>query len=384
MAAPASDLRCLPDGPSDGITDLRYFTDANDVELLASTSWDGSLRIHNTDKATNKLMCQQNMDAGPLLSLSSCPSGKSLFVGGLDGSVRKLDIEKSIVSTIGYHSSEDMDTDTDMTSTACSCLVSLSFDDETSTTIVASAGWDSTFYLWDVENTNANVDTVAKPIATIKLPDKAFSMDVDPSRGNRIAIATSGRRLCIIDVTRTRTISGNDENNDNKYTYEAKMVMDRESSLKYQSRVCRFFPNGVGLAVGSIEGRVAVEFLNELDVDSNGVKRYAFKCHRAESTVYPVNAIAFHPTFGTFATGGCDGGTVTWDGLHKKKLTILPSVPSSVAALAFNGKGNELAIASSYTFEEGERGDGMGIGGAGKDEIYVRSMEDVEVQPKKK
>jgi len=185
-------------------------------------------------------------------------------------------------------------------------------------------------------------------------------------------------------VTRTRTISGNDENNDNKYTYEAKMVMDRESSLKYQSRVCRFFPNGVGLAVGSIEGRVAVEFLNELDVDSNGVKRYAFKCHRAESTVYPVNAIAFHPTFGTFATGGCDGGTVTWDGLHKKKLTILPSVPSSVAALAFNGKGNELAIASSYTFEEGERGDGMGIGGAGKDEIYVRSMEDVEVQPKKK
>lgn len=68
--------------------------------------------------------------------------------------------------------------------------------------------------------------------------------------------------------------------------------------------------------------------------------------------------------------------------MHKKKLTILPSVPSSVAALAFNGDGSELAIASSYTFEEGERGDG--VGGAGKDEIYVRTMKDVEVQPKKK
>lgn len=250
--------------------------------------------------------------------------------------MRKFDIEKSTVSTIGYHSPENMDTDvdTDMTSSACSCLASLSFEDETSTSIVASAGWDSNFYLWDLDDVNANGDGISKPIATVKLPDKAFSMDVDPSRGNRIAIATSGRRLCIIDVTRTRTSSDSDSGNN----YEAKMVMDRESSLKYQSRVCRFFPNGVGLAVGSIEGRVAVEFLNELGVDSNGVKRYAFKCHRAESTVYPVNAIAFHPTFGTFATGGCDGGTVTWDGLHKKKLTILPSVPSSVAALVFNGE----------------------------------------------
>eukprot|EP00961_Rhodomonas_salina_P281251 3800060-Rhodomonas_salina.1 len=24
-------------------------------------------------------------------------------------------------------------------------------------------------------------------------------------------------------------------------------------------------------------------------------------------TVYPVNALAFHPSYGTFATGGCDG-----------------------------------------------------------------------------
>jgi len=37
-------------------------------------------------------------------------------------------------------------------------------------------------------------------------------------------------------------------------------------------------------------------------------RRYAFKCHRksdtGDNTVYPVNAIAFHPFFGTFASGG--------------------------------------------------------------------------------
>ena len=37
-------------------------------------------------------------------------------------------------------------------------------------------------------------------------------------------------------------------------------------------------------------------------------RKYAFKCHRRSEAgrdlVYPVNAIAFHPLFGTFATGG--------------------------------------------------------------------------------
>ena len=37
-------------------------------------------------------------------------------------------------------------------------------------------------------------------------------------------------------------------------------------------------------------------------------KKYAFKCHRkseaGRDVVFPVNAIAFHPIFGTFATGG--------------------------------------------------------------------------------
>lgn len=39
-------------------------------------------------------------------------------------------------------------------------------------------------------------------------------------------------------------------------------------------------------------------------------RRYAFKCHRTNEptaggdVIYPVNALAFHPTLGTFATGG--------------------------------------------------------------------------------
>ena len=105
------------------------------------------------------------------------------------------------------------------------------------------------------------------------------------------------------------------------------------------------------------------------------MKKYAFKCHRESTTVYPVNAIAFHPKYGTFATGGCDGTVVTWDGLHKKKLASLPKFATSIAALAYNHDGSELAIASSYTFEEGERDHP-------RDEIFVRPILDSECRPK--
>lgn len=67
--------------------------------------------------------------------------------------------------------------------------------------------------------------------------------------------------------------------------------------------------------------------------------------------------------------------TVTWDGFHRKRLTALPAFGTSIAALAFHPEGSELAIASSYTFEEGERDHP-------RDEIYVRRMLDTDCQPK--
>lgn len=89
-----------------------------------------------------------------------------------------------------------------------------------------------------------------------------------------------------------------------------------------------------------------------------------------------MNAIAFHPRFGTFATGGADGTVVFWDAEHKKRLTALSKFSAtSVAVLAFNHDGSELAIASSYTFEEGEREHP-------RDEIFIRKVMDEEIRPK--
>jgi mRNA export factor len=43
--------------------------------------------------------------------------------------------------------------------------------------------------------------------------------------------------------------------------------------------------------VGSIEGRVAVQHLD----DAQSGKNFTFKCHRDNNEVYSVNSIQFHP-----------------------------------------------------------------------------------------
>lgn len=71
--------------------------------------------------------------------------------------------------------------------------------------------------------------------------------------------------------------------------------------------------------------------------------------------IYPVNSIAFHKQYGTFATGGCDGTVNVWDGENKKRLYQYQRYPTSIAALAFSRNGSLLAVAASYTYEQGEK-----------------------------
>jgi cell cycle arrest protein BUB3 len=58
---------------------------------------------------------------------------------------------------------------------------------------------------------------------------------------------------------------------------------------------------------------------------------------------------------GTFVSGGSDGVVNVWDGANKKRIRQYPKYPSSISSLAFNCDGTSLAIASSYTFDEGEK-----------------------------
>jgi len=112
---------------------------------------------------------------------------------------------------------------------------------------------------------------------------------MDSHESYTVVVATANRRICVFDLRNTSS--------------SQLLTHDRESSLKYQTRTLRLFPDGTGFALGSIEGRVAIEYLDEIKAEQENKKKYAFKCHRVGDTVYPVNAIVFHPIYGTFATG---------------------------------------------------------------------------------
>mmetsp|Transcript_6495 Transcript_6495/g.14106 ORF Transcript_6495/g.14106 Transcript_6495/m.14106 type:complete len:377 (+) Transcript_6495:33-1163(+) len=373
MAQPPPEPTPLPSPPNDGVTSLAYLpqsidqTSNDNRQLLASTSWDGALRIHDTIAKSH--LTTQVMECGPILSMavpstSSATAGNgAVITGGMDGSIKQFDISSSSMSLIGLHAPTA--TAADAKKVACSCLSSLG---ESNPNLIASAGWDGKFYLWDVRSSGG------KAVSTLELPGKAFSMDASRD-GTKVVVATSGRRMCFFDIRKNALENAaDDDDGEDKENSIAKLLVDRESSLKFQTRCVKFFPDGVGMAVGSIEGRVAIEYLDDIDIQS-GKKKYAFKCHRVNDTIYPVNSISFHPILGTFATGGADGTVVTWDGANKKKLSTIAKLPTSIACLAFNDDGSQIAMASSYTFEEGERDHP-------RDEIYIRDVLESEIRPK--
>jgi cell cycle arrest protein BUB3 len=92
-------------------------------------------------------------------------------------------------------------------------------------------------------------------------------------------------------------------------------------------------------------------------------------------TSFPVNAICYHPVHGTFATGGCDGLVSVWDGANKKRVCQFSRYSTSVAALAFSPDGGYLAVAASYTFENGEREHPP-------DAIFLRRIVEADVKAK--
>ncbi|KAL5218330.1 hypothetical protein ABZP36_019014 [Zizania latifolia] len=194
---------------------------------------------------------------------------------------------------------------------------------------VITGSWDKTIKCWDPRGASGTECTL---VGTYDQPERVYSLSLV---GNRLVVATAGRHVNIYDL---RNMS--------------KPEQKRDSSLKYQTRCVQCFPNGTGYALSSVEGRVSMEF-------------------------FDLSESAQSKKYGTFATGGCDGFVNVWDGINKKRLYQYSKYASSIAALSFSKDGHLLAVASSYTYEEGEKSHEP-------DAIFIRSVNDVEVKPKPK
>ncbi|CAM9398947.1 unnamed protein product [Chrysoparadoxa australica] len=311
--------------PQDGITCVRF---APTSSLLLASSWDKTVRVYDAVQNEAKSVIEMQL---PVLSCAWW-SGESCFAGGLSKSVDVLNIGTGEVQrSLGAHEA------------SVKCMEWAEGVQQ-----LVSGGWDSALKVWDPRAANALLHSV-------QLPGKVYSMGI---ADNTLVVATSGRKVVVFDV---RNLSAG--------------VPDqvKDSPLKFQTRCVLPLPKMSGYALSSIEGRVAVDYLTQADQD----KKYAFKCHRQGTTVFPVNTMAVHPGFGTVATGGCDSLVNVWDIANKKRLAQFRGFPTSIASLDFNHDGTLLAIASSYTFEEGDKEHPS-------DTIWIKEIDPKDVRPKAK
>ncbi|TIA92928.1 hypothetical protein E3P99_00364 [Wallemia hederae] len=172
------------------------------------------------------------------------------------------------------------------------------------------------------------------PVHTLKLSHKIYDVD---SSNHLVVSAMADRQIAIHDLRKLD-----------------KPVQLRESSLKFMTRRVACMPDDVGFVTSSIEGRVAVDYFDPSpQVQSN---KYAFKSHRQSSNdsdvIYPINALAFHPIYGTFATGGSDGFVNLWDANAKKRIKSYGRYKNAVQAVAFSDDGESMAVAFSKGPEE--------------------------------
>ncbi|XP_021813386.1 protein RAE1-like isoform X2 [Prunus avium] len=160
--------------------------------------------------------------------------------------------------------------------------------------LLVTGSLDKTMKYWDVRQPN--------PVHTQQLPERCYALSV---RYPLMVVGTADRNLIVFDLQNPQ--------------------------------------------VGSIEGRVGVQHLDEKQNDKN----FTFKCHREGTRIYSVNSLNFHPVHHTFTTAGSDGSFTFWDKDSKQRLKEMSRCNQPIPCSTFNNDGSIFAYAVCYDWGKG-------------------------------
>uniref|UniRef100_A0A7E4WDY3 WD_REPEATS_REGION domain-containing protein n=1 Tax=Panagrellus redivivus TaxID=6233 RepID=A0A7E4WDY3_PANRE len=337
----------VPEAPEDTVQSLKFNpVAANTPIYLASGSWDNTVRVWQvSDSGAVEPKAMQNVGA-PVMSIDWFDDSSKIFMACADKQARVWDLASNQVAVVGTHD-QPIRSCHWITSPAYSCLMTTS--------------WDKTIRFWDMRQLPTQ-----SSLATINVGEKVYCADVLYPMA---VVGLSNRRVKVFNLEG-----------------QPKEVTEVETPLKHQMRCLAIFKNKntnqpTGFAQGSIEGRVAIQYIEPASSKDN----FTFKCHRSTELVngfqeiYPVNDLCFHPTHNTLVTAGADGRFSYWDKDARTKLKSSELHQMPLTATAIHGSGNVFAYAIGYDWS---RGHASYVAGQGT-KIYLLPCGE-DLKPRKK
>uniref|UniRef100_A0A7I4BR79 Uncharacterized protein n=1 Tax=Physcomitrium patens TaxID=3218 RepID=A0A7I4BR79_PHYPA len=176
---------------------------------------------------------------------------------------------------------------------------------------------------------------------------KCYTMSI---RHPLMVVATTDRNIVVCNLASPQT--------------EFKRI---PSPMKYQTRCVSTFPGKEGFLVGSIEGRVAVQHIDEAQQSKNFILINSIDFHHI--------CFFFHSVYGTFATSGSDGAFNSWDKDSKQRLKSMQQCNQPIPCSTFNHDGTNFAYAI-YTGAENHNP------AQARNYILLYSTQDFEVKAK--
>nr|KJB32262.1 hypothetical protein B456_005G232100 [Gossypium raimondii] len=191
--------RELSNPPTDGISNLRF---SNHSDNLLVSSWDKTVRLYD---ASASVLRGEFMHGGPVLDCCF-HDDSSGFSASADNKVRRIMFSHGKEEILGRHDAP------------VRCI-----EYSYAAGQVITGSWDKTLKCWDPRGASGQERTL---VGTYPQPERVYSLSLV---GNRLVVATAGRHVNVYDL---RNMSQPEQR--------------RESSLKYQTRCVRCYPNGTG------------------------------------------------------------------------------------------------------------------------------------------
>lgn len=324
--------------PADSISALSFWA-APQSDYLAIGSWDNNVRIYEVNSQRQSQGRASYTHEAPVLDVCWSKDGSKLFSSSVDYTAKMFDLNSGQSMQVAAHDAP---------------VKCVRWVDAPGGGILATGSWDKTIKYWDLRSPN--------PVATVNMAERVYSMDV---KYPLMVVGTAQRHIQVISLNTPTQI-----------------FKTMTSPLKLQTRVVACSPSANGFAVGSVEGRVGIQYIDEKDSKAN----FSFRCHRhdqngsKDQAVYAVNAFSWHPIYGTFSTAGADGSISFWDGDSKLRLKTFPRGPGPVSATAFNSAGTIFAYAISYDWSKGYTGMVPTI----PNKVMLHAVKDEEIKKKAK